>query len=698
MINRTVGGAYSNTFSLPGTQSQQAYDLLKQRFPAASGDSATIVVRDPSGLQASAEQAKVQALISDLQTLPEVASVSSPYEQPDAISKDGTIAQITVEYTKRAHDVKKSSINALLNLRSRYSTPGFQVEAGGSIASRGESPSLGNTELIGVLAAIVVLLIAFGSVVAMGLPVITALLALVPGLMVAGIAAAFVNLPSFTTQFGTMIGLGVGIDYSLLIVTRFREGLAEGNSIEGSVVRASATAGRSVFFAGSVVVIALLGLWAVRIPFVAWLGTAAAVLVGLSVAVAIFVLPAVLTLVGTRIDKLRIFGKTSSARRKADYSHGLTGAIQRTPVLFLLVSAGVLILLAVPFFSIHLGSSDAGSNPTSTTTRRAYDLLSQGFGPGFNGPILVAVQIDNPSAVDAVKALPEKLASISGVQSVSGVVFNDANTAATLTVVPTTAPDAKATNGLVHRLRNIAPSELNASGSKILVGGQTAAFIDIADKISSGTPVFFLVVIGLSCMLLIAVFRSVVIPLMAAAMNLLSVGGAFGLLVLVFQKGWLAGLIGVSKTGPIESFLPMMMFAILFGLSMDYQVFLVTRIHEEYVRTKDNSKAIAAGQSATMRVITAAAAVMIVVFLSFGLGDLRVIKEFGIGMASAIFLDAALIRMLLVPSLMQISGKSNWWFPKWLDRVVPRISVDASEALSGTQQAVANTKAEGSKG
>ena len=689
-LNKLGGSPYSDTFSLPNTESQRVSDLLKERFPAASGDSATVVVKDTKGLEAPAERAKVESLITSLRALPEVSSVSSPYEEQGSISPDGTIARITVAYSKTTEELQKSSSKALVELTKKNSAEDFQVEAGGYIAAKAEKTNMGNTEAIGTLIAVIVLLIAFGSVVAMGLPIATALLSLIPGLMVAGILAAFVDLPSFTTKFSTMIGLGVAIDYALLIVTRFREGLADGLSVESSVVKASATAGRAVFFAGTVVVIALMGLWTVGIPFISWLGTTAAIMVALSVAAAVFVLPAVLALVGTRVNKLRIFGKPRSNQGKPDPSRGLSGAIHRKPVFFMIASAGLLILLVSPVLGINLGSSDAGNNPTSTTTRRAYDLLSEGFGPGFNGPILVAVQIDNPGAIDAVTALPAKLAGVPGVQSASGVNFNAARTAATIQVMPTTSPEDENTKKLVHRLRDLVPTQLNNEGAMVLVGGQTAAYIDIADKISRNMPIFFLAVIGLSFLLLMAVFRSLVVPLMASMMNLLSVGGAFGVLVLVFQKGWFAGILGVDQTGPIESFLPMMMFAIVFGLSMDYELFLVTRIHEEYVCSRDNAKSIATGQAATMRVITAAAAVMIALFLSFGMGDQRVMKEFGIGLGCAIFLDAAVVRMLLVPSLMHIMGRANWWFPRWLDRIVPHISVDASEHVAAQMIPVVN--------
>jgi RND superfamily putative drug exporter len=684
VASTAFGGTYQDSFSIKGTQSQAAVDLLKARFPQAAGDSTTIVVHAPGGLNDAATRARVDALVADLKALPNVSDVASPYDAQNAISQDGTIARITVQHTMKARDLPTSSINALTALRAKDSAPPeFQVEAGGPAIQRVErSTGFGATEMIGIGAAVVVLLLAFGSVVAMGLPIITALLALGMGLMLITLGARFVALPSFTSQFGAMIGLGVGIDYALLIVTRFREGLSKNLSVEDAIAQASATAGRSVLFAGATVVIAMLGLWAVGIQFVADLGTAAALIVALSVVVALFVMPAILRVVGHRVDSLRVPGLPSvSHESESGMGYRLSRIIQRAPLPALVVSLGVLLLLAVPLFSIQVGSSDAGNNPEKFTSRRAYDLLSQGFGPGFNGPILIALRIDSPKGVAAAQALPDKLSKVPGIVRVTPPRFNADNSAATLTVIPTTSPQDKATADLVHRLRADLTSDTSGSGTTAFIGGTTASFIDIGDKIVGRLPWLFAAVIGLSFLLLMAVFRSVLVPLKAALMNLLAIGAAYGVLVAVFQWGWGASLIGVTRTGPIESFLPMFLFAILFGLSMDYEVFLVSRIREEYLRTGDASLSVARGLSVTTRLITAAAAIMVAVFLSFALGDQRVIKEFGIGLATAIFLDATLVRLILVPAFMQVMGDANWWFPSWLDRLVPRISIEAHHAL-----------------
>jgi RND superfamily putative drug exporter len=415
---------------------------------------------------------------------------------------------------------------------------------------------------------------------------------------------------------------------------------------------------------------------------VGFAGTAAALVVGLSVLIAIFVLPAVLKLVGRRVDRWRIPWLAVSPREsESGFGYRLSRLVQRAPLLALILSLAVLLLLAAPVLSIRLGSSDAGSNPESFTSRRAYDLQSEGFGPGFNGPILVGIGIDNPEAARVVEGLPAVIQQEEGVASVSAARFNAARSAAIITVIPETAPQAEETRALVHQLRRTVPQTDGDSGAEVFVGGSTAAFIDVGDRITSRLPFFFTAVIGLSFLLLVVIFRSVLVPLTAAVMNLLSIGAAYGVLVAIFQWGWFGGLLGVQREGPIESFLPMMLFAVLFGLSMDYEVFLVSRIREEYLKTGDNSESVARGVSLTTRIISAAAAIMVAVFLGFALSDQRVIKEFGIGLATAIFLDATLVRLILVPSIMQLLGDATWWFPRWLDRLTPRIGLHSAAEL-----------------
>jgi RND superfamily putative drug exporter len=678
-----VGDRFVDRFSIPNTESQRLTDLLNERFPETAGDSATVVVRTPVGFEEADALSRLQSLLDDLRGLPDVVSVSSPLEQQGAISADGSIGRISVQYAKRSFELERSSAEALLELRAEYSSAEFQVEAGGSVVRRAERERPGRSELIGLASAVVILLVAFGSVVAMGLPIVTAILALVSGFFLISVGAAFLDMPSFTPQFAAMIGIGVGIDYALLVVTRFREGLNLKLSVEDAVAKASATAGRSVLFAGSTVVIALLGLWTVGIPTLALAATAAAGVVGVSALVAVGVLPALLAVVGTRIDRWRVPGRAAAGHdSETGFGYRLSRAIQRAPLVWLIVSLAILLVLAVPVSRMRLGAADAGNNPTSLTSRRAYDLLSEAFGPGFNGAILVAVRIDDPEAVQAVERLPLAIQEVKGIAAVSAPRYNAERSAAVITVIPATAPQSAETSALVHNLRDMIPKAIQGADAEAVVGGSTATFIDVGDKIESRMPLFFAAVIGLSFVLLTAVFRSLVVPLKAAVMNILSLGAAYGVVVAVFQWGWLGGLVGVHREGPIESFLPMMLFAVLFGLSMDYEVFLVSRIREGYLETGNNAESVARGLSVTTRVITAAAAIMVAVFLSFALSDQRVIKEFGVGLAMAILLDATLVRLMLVPSVMHLFGDANWWLPWWLDRFIPRIGIESEPARS----------------
>ncbi len=677
----TARGEYGGGFSLPGTESQELTDLLRDRFPTAAGDSADIVVRAPAGIETANVRAEVEALLAEVAELPQVVGVVSPYESPGRISEDGTIARITAQYAARAEDLDIADVDALLEWRDAISRADLQVELGGAIPRAAEREPPGSSELIGLVAAAIILLVAFGSLVAVGIPIATALLGLIPAFLLVGVGASFLDLATFTPQFAAMIGIGVGIDYALLVLTRFREALAKGATVEDAVATASATAGRSVAFAGISVIIALAGLWAVGVPFLALAAMGAVLGVTLAAAVAILVLPAILAIVGERVNRLAVPGLHVSAdQSEAGVGYRLSRVIQRSPWIWMTVSAALLIALAIPTLDIRLGSSDSSSNPTSFTTRRSYDLLAEGFGVGFNGPILIGAALETAEQVAAFQALPAQLEDEPNIASISPAVLNGDATAGTVLIFPGSSPQEEATGDLVHRLRERAPELLGASGVDALVGGPTAAFIDIGDRIGARMPYFLLAVIGVSFLLLLVVFRSVVVPLQAAIMNLLAAGAAYGVIVAIFQWGWGGGALGVEGTGPIESFLPMMLFAVLFGLSMDYEVFLVSRVREEYLLSGDNTEAVARGLSATTRVISAAAAIMVAVFLSFAISDQRVIKEFGIGLSVAIFLDATVIRLVLVPSVMQILGKANWWLPRWLDRIVPHVGGHPREA------------------
>lgn len=672
----SLRGDFGDSFSIPGSESQALFDLLEERFPATAGDSGYVVVHSADGVGHADTKESVGDLIGEIEKLPQVHAVSSPYETAGAISEDGTVARIDVRYDAQANGIEMASAQALIALAEERSSEELQVEAGGPVARVAEREPPGSSEIIGISAAVVILLIAFGSVVAMALPILTALLGLGSGFFMVGLATSVVGMPSWTTQFAAMIGIGVGIDYALLISTRFREARSQDFSSEDAAVVAAATAGRSVFFAGGTVVIALLGLWASGIASIGWVGTAAAMVVATTVAIAVLVMPAILRYAGPVINSLQIpLLAAPAAEAETGIGYRLSRLVQRHPVLCLVGAAAVLLLLTAPVLDLRLGISDSGNNPESFTSRRAYDLISDGFGPGTNGPVVVGFRIDDPGAAAHVGQAPELLAAIDGVDDVGPVRFNDDRSAAVVTVIPESAPQDAATVDLIHDLRSALRAEYADAGARPLVGGSTAMFIDVGEHLSDRLPYFLGAVIALSFVLLIFVFRSILVPLKAALMNLISIGASFGVLVAIFQWGWLGQVFGVSREGPVEAFLPMMLFAVLFGLSMDYEVFLVTRIREEYDASGDNTEAVARGLSVTTRVISAAAAIMVAVFLTFAFSDQRVVKEFGIGLGFAVFLDATLVRLILVPSLMQLAGRWNWWLPSWLDRLIPHVSI-----------------------
>jgi RND superfamily putative drug exporter len=555
------------------------------------------------------------------------------------------------------------------------------VALGGSPISATVFAHPGSSEAIGILAAIIIMLIAFGSVVAMGLPLLTALIGLGISFGLVTFASHALTVPTFGPQLMAMIGLGVGIDYALFVVTRYRQGLSEHSDPRAATVLALATAGRAVLFAGCTVIISLLGLFIVDLPFMHGLviGTMAAVL--MVMAAALTLLPAMLGFVGRNIDRFHIPGLVV---RPATAGHGFwyrwSRTVQRRPWLCGSTAFLTLLVLAVPFFSLHLGFSDAGNDPTNLTTRQAYDLLARSFGAGFNGPLVIAADIPKGSSVGrtAVESLDARLRAVNGVASVQPAIFNSSGNAAVITAFPKTSPQDEATAALVRELRNsVIPSAVRGRGVTVYVGGETAAAVDSSAYLSGRLPWVIALIIVLAMVLLMAVFRSVTIPITAAVMNLLSIGAAYGVIVAVFEWGWLGSLFGVSRTGPIDPWIPIMMFTIVFGLSMDYEVFLMSRIREEWRRTGVNSLAVANGLASTARVISAAAAIMICVFGSFVVKDpLRVLDVFGLGLAAAILIDATLVRMVLLPSVMQLLGRANWWMPSWLDRIVPTLGVE----------------------
>jgi len=681
VLGSTARGRFADDFKLPGTESQAARDLLEERFPQQAGDPATVVMQAPAGFNDPAVKATVEQLIEQFKALPEVVAVASPYDAGSgAISADGAIAFATLQYAGRGIEVAEASVDAMFDLVDGSSTNGLRVEVGGAVVQAGEVVPPGRSEAIGLAAGAIILLIAFGSVVAMGLPMVTAIFGLGAGLITILLLARVLAMSTFTPAFAAMIGIGVGIDYALLVVTRYREELAHGQPVIEAVSIAVDTAGRAVIFAGTAVAIALLALLVIGIEFVAAIGVAGATVVVASVLVATTLLPALLGMAGTHIDRWSIPAfHAAETQSTSSVWYRLAGAVQRHSMVSALGALVLLLVLAAPVIDMRLGSSDAGNNPETLHSRRAYDLLSEGFGPGFNGPFIIAVDLPTAGAEATLDTLATALANTEGVAFASPPRLSPEGRAAVISVIPAGSPQDASTAELLGRLRDdVIPTAIAGTDVRAYVGGITAAFDDIGDRIAQRLPIFFALVIGLSFLLLMAVFRSIAVPIKAAIMNLLSIGAAYGVLVAIFQWGWFSGFLGTGGAGPIESFLPMMLFAVLFGLSMDYEVFLLSRIRENYVRGMGNSISITQGVTQTARVITAAAAIMVAVFLSFALSEGRIIKEFGIGLGTAIFLDATIVRLVLVPAVMELLGDVNWWFPRWLDRALPSIQIEGA--------------------
>jgi RND superfamily putative drug exporter len=675
----TAGSRFENDFGGVG-QSQQAQNILAQRFPAQAGDDAQVVFRSAAPIGAPAVTARIDRALAAIRPLPSVTSVS-----PLVTAKDGHTALATIGFDAISAKIPAGDIKAVIATARSYAEPGLQVALGGAPISAVVSPSPGSSEGIGITAAMIIMLVAFGSVVAMGLPILTALTGVAAGYGVVALISHLLIDPSFSPELMAMIGLGVGIDYALFIVTRYRQGLGEGLGPPDGVVLAMSTAGRAVLFAGTTVLISLLGLFLVGQQYLDGLAVGTILAVLAVMAASLTLLPAMLGFSGRAIDRLHLPGLLHSSARGT--RHGFwwrwSRTVQRRPVLCGAAALAVLTALVIPLFSMRLAFTDAGNDPTTLTTRQAYDLISAGFGPGFNGPLLLAAELPGGAKDRAtVTAVEHRLATVPGVAGVQPPAYNPAGDAAVILLYPATAPQAAATAWLVHRLRStVLPQATAGSEVKVLVGGETAAGIDASAYLSQRLPLVIGLVIVLSLILLMVVFRSVAIPLTAAVMNLLSIGAAYGAIVAVYQWGWLSPVFAVSRTGPIDPWIPLMMFTITFGLSMDYEVFLLSRIQEEWRHSGDPGAAVADGIAATGRVITAAAAIMVCVFGSFVIGDpLRILDVFGLGLAAAILIDATVVRMVLVPSIMQLLGKANWWLPRWLDRAIPHLDVDAGPA------------------
>ena len=710
------GTDFNTEMAMPSSESRQAETVLARANPNQGGESSQLVFRTTSSIDDPQVKKTISDAIAAVDAISDV-DITSPFTLQNQISKDRKVAFSEVNVPRMNQEEYKTLSEEIKMATAAARAAGIEIGYGGAIFQEVQLPE---SEALGVLAAILILVLAFGSVIAMGLPISVALIGLIIASSIVGIVSHFVSMPDAVTSMVGMIGLGVGIDYALFIVTRFREGLHDGLSVEEAVVESIDTSGRAVVFAGITVIVAALGLLTIGLSFVTGLAVGMATAVAVMIIASITLLPALLAMVGERIDTtsraavisliafvvsgfIAVFTKNLvvlsigvglavasqltrfvipalriSIPHRAQNDHQNTiwwrwsRVVQHKPWISFVASSVFLVLLAVPMFSIRLGFGDAGNSPKTADVRKAYDMLSEGFGPGFNGPLYIVVTDDTVREPEKMKSFLTVINKTPGV-AYAGAAPLKSDEVALVVAYPTSAPQDEATSDLVHALRG---TVIPSSGVAAQVTGFTAASVDFSDYLGKRLPFLIGIVLLLSFLLLMAVFRSVLVPIKAVLMNLLSVGAAYGVIVAVFQWGWGAELIGVGKPGPIEAWAPMFLFAIVFGLSMDYEVFLLSRIKEEFNRTSDNTSAVADGVAATARVITAAALIMVCVFGAFVLGDDRQLKLFGLGMAVAVFLDATIVRMVLVPATMELLGARNWWMPAWLDRLLPKIDVE----------------------
>jgi RND superfamily putative drug exporter len=721
---------FSTQFELPKSEANDVQKLLESNSPSKAGFSGEIVFASPNGVNSDDVVAALAPFFDKVDALQGV-TVTSPFNETSQgqINQAGTTGFASLDVSLRSQSELIELSKEIQDLGNAVNIDGLAIEYGGNIFAGFEMPE---SEIYGLLAAMIILVLAFGSVLAMGLPIGTALIGLGVGASLVTILSHVAPMPDFTTALVAMIGLGVGIDYALFIVTRYREGLAEGLSVEEAVVDAVNTSGRAVIFAGITVIISLLGLFVMGLAFARGLAIGAVIGVLLMMLASISLLPSLLAMVKHRIGvttwaavislAMFIIGALFAVVTKTP-AFALAGVIavlvvtalsfaikpmrrhiphrtpkakeltfwyrwsrfiQRRPWTAALSATAVLLILSAPLASIRLGFGDNGNAPESETVRRAYDMLAQGFGPGFNGPLFITVQGETAKSPEALQSFVATLSGTEGIAFAQGMPASQDGSLSLVMAYPTTAPQDKKTETLIHHLReNVIPQ----TGVEAKVGGFTAAGVDFAESIGKRMPYLFIGVLSLSFLLLMAVFRSLLVPLKAVIMNLLSIGAAYGVLVAVFQWGWGMNLIGVGRAGPIESWAPMMLFAIVFGLSMDYEVFLLSRVKEEYDRTGDNASAVADGLTATARVITAAALIMVCVFAAFVLGHDRNLKLFGLGLALAVFIDATLVRMVLVPATMELLGDRNWWLPAWINRVLPKIDVEGQHVVHSEEAA-----------
>ncbi|MDQ6815913.1 MAG: MMPL family transporter [Actinomycetota bacterium] len=720
LVSHRLGDNTNDNLSLPGTDSQLATNVLKKSFPSQANGTSPIVLHASSGkLTDSKSASAVNAAAADLAKAPNVASVINPLtpQGASALSKDQTTGYLTVGLAVSPGSLSVDDAHTIIDSAAKPAqAAGLQVETGGQLGQKVSKPSTESSELVGIVAAMVILTFTFGTVVSMLLPIITAIFALASTLAIIRILGHVLSVPTVAPTLATMIGLGVGIDYALFIVTRHFRGLSDGLPMDESISRATATSGGAVFFAGGTVTIALVSLAVAGIPLVTTMGLMAAIAVVVAVVGALTLLPAVLAILGPRINSLRVRDLHPEAHAKAGLWAKWANDIAKQPIIAGLAALAILIPLSIPLLSLSLGQQDTAALSTSTTARRAYDLIAKNFGPGVNGPLVIAVSLGSPAQPTSsgssgsgssgssgsdprttdprLQTLQKDVSTTSGVAAVTPMQVDKAGTTAFFNAISKAGPAESATTTLVNTLRSrVIPGADEGTNMRAYVGGSTAAYEDLATKISSKLPLQILVVIVLSFVLLILAFRTVVVPLQAAVMNLLSIGASYGVLTAIFQYGWLSGLIGLSGPVPIVSYVPLFMFAILFGLSMDYEVFLVSQIEEHVHAGEDNRSSVVSGLVTSARVITAAALIMVFVFGSFVLNGDPTIKQFGIGLAVAVILDATVVRCLLVPALMIMMGKVNWWMPPWLDRVVPHFSIEGGEFFAGRDRPLASEPA-----
>ncbi len=718
-LRSAFGGEFVNDYTVPGSESSQGIDVLKKEFPAQSGYAGQIVFHAPSGA-VTAQSGPVGTAMADVAKLPHVLSAVSPFATPNSplVAKNGTTAYGTVSWSVVPASLDKDYLAQLDGAVAPARAAGLQVEYGGGAGQIGQQTDDKKSEIIGLACALLLLLFMFGSIVAAVMPLLSALFSVFAGLSVVGLLGASLTFPTTAPTVATLLGLGVAVDYGLFLVARHRDQLDHGMDVIDSAGRSTATSGAAIVVAGGTVVVAILGLYVAGVPFVGAMGLASAVVVAVTMLAALTLVPAFMGVAGQNVRALKDLratrratddsddAATTAARMAAlaaagDEAHERSAfarwgrRVSNRPTPWALAAVLVLVVLAIPFFSLRLGQLDAGTNPTSQSIRRAYDLMATNFGPGSNGPLSVVVSVPKGSSQPQTQTLltntQATLSKTPGVAGAGAPSVNQSGTTATITVVPTTSPQDAATTELVDRLRD---SVLPTVPATTYVVGTTASYVDFTEKISARMPWLILAVVALAFILLTVAFRSVVIATKAAVLNLISVGAAYGVVVAVFQWGWGSSLVGIHEKLPIPAFVPMLMFAIVFGLSMDYEVFLLSRVHEAWAKTADAHRSVAIGIGGTARVITTAAAIMIVVFTSFVLSDDPTVKMLAVGMAAAVLIDASVIRMVLVPAVMSLLGHWAWWMPRWLDRITPNIDIEGTEHLARLDAAAAGRESE----